>query len=156
MRSSGRTGAGTTTLFHLITGRHRPDEGHIRFNGKEIGALSPYRIVRKGVGRSFQRTNSFPRLSVFENVQVAAVARPGRTVRPCTPARSLHEVTDDARAILEQIGLEEQARLPANRLSPADQKRLEIGVALATRPVLLLLDEPTAGMSPADTAGMVR
>jgi branched-chain amino acid transport system ATP-binding protein len=65
-------------------------------------------------------------------------------------------VTDDARAILEQIGLEEQARLPANRLSPADQKRLEIGVALATRPVLLLLDEPTAGMSPADTAGMVR
>jgi branched-chain amino acid transport system ATP-binding protein len=148
----GPNGAGKTTLFNLLTGHLRPDEGRVTFNGKDITGLPPHEICRLGIGRSFQHINIFPRLKVFDNIQAAVLSGQGKCVNIFAPAGNM-----GARETLEVLGTVELADKKdriAGLLSHGDQKRLEIGIALALRPSLLLLDEPTAGMSPEETAGI--
>lgn len=141
----GPNGAGKTTLFNLLTGHLPPDTGRILFKGKEITGLSPHEICRKGIGRSFQRTNIFPRLSAFDNVQVAVMSWRRKSSNIFLRAQNmLREETDE---ILESVGLGDKKEMTAGLLAHGDQRRLEIGIALGSHPELLLLDEPTAGMS---------
>ncbi len=152
----GPNGAGKTTLFNLITGELAPSTGHIEFDGGEISGLPPHAVARRGIARSFQRTNVFPKLSVGENLRLAGGARSGEGYRlfgaPPDSVASRAAVRDAA----EPVGLAGRLDLPAGRLSYGEQRQLEIGIALATRPRLLLLDEPTAGMSPDETEQMTR
>lgn len=143
----GPNGAGKSTLFNVMTGLLQPDAGEVLFDGERISGLPPYRIIRKGVGRSFQITNIFPRMSVFENVQVALFAHYGKSSRPFALARKFPAIAEEALEIIEQVGLREKRASSASVLSHGDQKRLEIAISIASRPRLLLLDEPTAGMS---------
>jgi branched-chain amino acid transport system ATP-binding protein len=141
----GPNGAGKTTLFNLLTGHLPPDTGRILFKGKEITGLSPHEICRKGIGRSFQRTNIFPRLSAFDNVQVAVMSWRRKSSNIFLRAQNmLRKETDE---ILESVGLGDKKEMTAGLLAHGDQRRLEIGIALGSHPELLLLDEPTAGMS---------
>jgi branched-chain amino acid transport system ATP-binding protein len=145
----GPNGAGKTTLFNLLTGHLRPDAGRILFKEKEITGLSPHEICRKGIGRSFQRTNIFPRLSAFDNIQVAVMSWQRKSGNIFLQAQKmLREETDE---ILESVGLGDKKEMTAGLLAHGDQRRLEIGIALGSHPELLLLDEPTAGMSPEES-----
>jgi branched-chain amino acid transport system ATP-binding protein len=145
----GPNGAGKTTLFNVITGHLAPDSGRVVFAGRDITGQPPHAICRLGLARSFQRTNIFPRLSVFENVQIAILSHERRAYGLWTPARGLGR--DRTMGILEDVGLAPRAADPSGSLSYGDQKQLELGIALALEPALLLLDEPTAGMSPQET-----
>jgi branched-chain amino acid transport system ATP-binding protein len=146
----GPNGAGKTTLFNVISGMLKPDRGHVVMNGEEITSLPPHRIAHNGIGLAFQITNIFPRLTVFQNVQVALFSARGRSGSVLTfGPRALR---DEVQEILVAIGLIEFARLTAGALSQADKKRLEVGIALAVRPRLLLLDEPTSGQSTEETS----
>lgn len=145
----GPNGAGKTTLFNLLTGHLRPEIGRILFKEREITGLSPHEICRKGIGRSFQRTNIFPRLTVFDNVQVAVMSWRRKSSNIFLRAQKmLREETDQ---VLESVGLEDKKDVTAGLLAHGDQRRLEIGIALGSFPELLLLDEPTAGMSPEES-----
>lgn len=148
----GPNGAGKTTLFNLLTGHLRPDEGRVSFNGKDITGLPPHEICRLGIGRSFQHINIFPRLKVFDNIQAAVLSGQGKCVNLFAPARNMGMT--ETLEILGTVELRDKKDRIAGLLSHGDQKRLEIGIALALRPSLLLLDEPTAGMSPEETAGI--
>jgi branched-chain amino acid transport system ATP-binding protein len=145
----GPNGAGKSTLFNLLTGHLRPDAGSVRLGGREVTGLAPHRLCALGVGRSFQRTNIFPKLSVLENVQAAIIARRGRGRDLWSRAEGLFR--DEAQALLRDVNLLDKAALAGGALSHGNQKQLELGIALAGRPELLLLDEPTAGMSAAET-----
>jgi len=145
----GPNGAGKTTFFNLITGHLRPDAGEILLRGQRITGLPPHRIVQLGVARSFQRINIFPRLSVYENVQAAHIAHAGRTFRLFAAADRLYR--DETTATLAAVGLADDAGVAAGTLAYGRQKQLELAIALAADPSLLLLDEPTAGMSPHET-----
>jgi len=145
----GPNGAGKTTFFNLITGHMRASRGSILFDGKDIGGLAPERVVRLGIARSFQRINIYPRLSVFENVQVAVIARDGRHLDFIRPGRGM--ARPETQELLALVGIETRATDVAGELSYGMQKQLELAIALAARPRLLLLDEPTAGMSPQET-----
>jgi len=145
----GPNGAGKTTLFNVITGHLAPDSGRVGFAGRDITGQPPHAICRLGLARSFQRTNIFPRLSVFENVQIAILSHERRAYGLWTPAQGLGR--DRTMEILEDVGLAPRAADPSGSLSYGDQKQLELGIALALEPTLLLLDEPTAGMSPQET-----
>jgi len=145
----GPNGAGKTTLFNLLTGQLRPDEGQVYFQGEEITGLPPHQICRKGISRSFQRVNIFPMLSVFENVQVAVLAAQRRTRKLFSAARRM--AREETQMILESIDLGGEEEVISGTLSHGNQKRLELGIALAGNPRLLLLDEPTQGMSPEET-----
>jgi branched-chain amino acid transport system ATP-binding protein len=142
----GPNGAGKTTLFNQITGYLVPDSGRVAFRGEEITGLHPYEISRKGITRAFQIINIFPRLSVMESVQLAILAKRGRTLNCFAPARGM--AREEAMTILETVGLSEQSGMLARELSHGDQRVLELALALAGEPELLLLDEPMAGMSP--------
>jgi len=146
----GPNGAGKSTLFNIVSGLHAPTAGRVRFRGREIGGLAPAAINRLGIAKTFQITNLFPEISVGENVRVAAQSRAavsGRLAslwrRPDVEAR----VTD----LLESFGLAGRRDELAQHLSHGEQRHLEICLALATEPTLLLLDEPTAGMTPGET-----
>ena len=143
----GPNGAGKTTLLNLISALLSVTDGTIRFRGQTITGLPPHRIIRKGIGRSFQITNIFPRMSVFENVQVALFSQHRHSRNPFTLARGYGAVGREALEILDLVGLAEKHESSASILSHGDQKRLEIAISLASRPKLLMLDEPTAGMS---------
>ncbi|SPF49782.1 leucine/isoleucine/valine transporter subunit; ATP-binding component of ABC superfamily [Syntrophobacter sp. SbD1] len=130
-----------------MTGLLAPDSGQVVFNGDRISGLSPYRIIRKGIGRSFQITNIFPRMSVFENVQVALFAQHRKSANSFSAARRFGGIEEETLSILGHVGLAERTDASASVLSHGDQKRLEIAISLASRPTLLMLDEPTAGMS---------
>jgi branched-chain amino acid transport system ATP-binding protein len=143
----GPNGAGKSTLFNVMTGLLAPDSGNVVFDGEQIIGMPPHRIIRKGIGRSFQITNIFPRMSVFENVQVALFSHHGKSRNPLHLARKFTEIGEETIAILEQVGLAGKYDMSASILSHGDQKRLEIAISLASRPKLLMLDEPTAGMS---------
>ncbi|HET9078207.1 MAG TPA: ABC transporter ATP-binding protein [Acidimicrobiales bacterium] len=150
----GPNGAGKSTLFRLITGVHRPTHGAVHFDGRDITGLRPHRVARHGLSQSFQITSLFPRMSVLENVQAAIVSRSRRSADVLT---WFHWSTrGEALELLERVGLAASADLPSEVLSHGDQRALEMAVALATRPRMLLLDEPTAGMSPYETARMVQ
>ncbi len=144
----GPNGAGKTTLFNQITGHLLPDRGRIVFQGKNITGLKPQEIVALGVGRSFQITSIFPEETVLENIRVACLSRRGEILRPFKNVSTYKDATDNAHGILESLGLEKHVDRPAFELAHGDQKLLDIGMALGLEPKLLLLDEPTAGMSP--------
>ena len=146
----GPNGAGKSTLFHVITGRVGPTSGRIWFRGREIGGLSQSKVARLGIARSYQVTTIFLNLTVFENVRIAAQSRETH-VNFWRPAESLRAVGARAEAILETIGLQEKRHLLASQLSHGEQRHLDMAIALASDPALLLLDEPTAGMSPLET-----
>ncbi len=152
----GPNGAGKTTLFNVITGELAPTSGTIRFEGHPIVGLAPHSIARRGIGRSFQRNNVFARLSVLENLRLAAAARGRGSWNVLGSVARLGAPLTMAREVAHAVGLEGRLGEPAGRLSYGEQRQLEVGVALATAPRLLLLDEPTAGMSPEETARMTR
>jgi branched-chain amino acid transport system ATP-binding protein len=145
----GPNGAGKTTLFNLLTGKLHPDSGKITFQGEDISYLPPYEICRRGMGRSFQRTNIFPQLSAFANVQMAVLSEQKKTRNIFFPVKKIAKKRTDE--ILESIRLSDRKDVLGGLLAYGDQKLLDIGIALASNPKLLLLDEPTAGMSPAET-----
>jgi branched-chain amino acid transport system ATP-binding protein len=145
----GPNGAGKTTLFNLITGHLRPDSGQVLFKGREVTGIPPHDLCRLGMGRSFQRTNIFPRLSVFENIQAAFLSHRGRGWNLFTPVERLYR--EETEALLAAVGLLDKAGEVSGFLSHGNQKQLELGLALALEPEILLLDEPTAGMSAAET-----
>jgi branched-chain amino acid transport system ATP-binding protein len=146
----GPNGAGKTTLFNIITGQLKPDRGRIIFKDEDISGLAPYNICRKGLSLSFQVVNVFSRLTVFENVQVAVLSHQKKTGRLFSPALK-HGIVE-TREILENVGLVEKMNDISGALSHGDQKVLEMAIALGNRPELLILDEPTAGMSPEETS----
>lgn len=146
----GPNGAGKTTLFNLITGIHKPDHGQIFFQGENICGLAPYEICRRGIARSFQIANIFHRLTVFENVQVAVLSQQRKSTNLFRPAQNM--VVEETNSILASTGLLGKARRIAGTLSHGDQRILEMAIALGSQPKLLILDEPTAGMSPEETA----
>lgn len=141
----GPNGAGKTTLFHLITGFLQPDEGTIRFQGKDIVGLAPHRICRQGITRTFQIVKPFSHLSTLENVAVGCYNRTSR----------VEEVEERAWEILRFVGLEKKALQPASNLTTPDRKRLELARALGTKPKLLLLDEVMAGLNPTEQGDIV-
>lgn len=145
----GTNGAGKTTLFNLVTGHLRSDEGEIYFKDRRITHLHPYDIVRRGIGRSFQRLNIFSRLTVFENVQIAVISYKKKTLSFLKPRERLFE--DETERILDEVGLSALRNEVSGSLSYGYQKQLEFGIALAFEPQLLMLDEPTAGLSAVDT-----
>lgn len=149
----GPNGAGKSTLFNLITGHLVPTHGRVFFHDRDITGLPPHKICQLGMGRSFQRTNIFPRLSVFENVQVAVLSHHKKTLNLFTPAKKLAQ--RETYALLEQVGLVDEAQSISGTLAYGFQKQLELGIALASEPEILLLDEPTAGMSPQETASTI-
>jgi branched-chain amino acid transport system ATP-binding protein len=150
----GPNGAGKTTFFNLITGHIRPDGGRVVLDGRDITGAPPHRICRMGIGRSFQRTNIFSRLSVFENLQASFLAHRGRGRNFWSRSENFYR--DETEALLASIGLDGQADTVAGTLSYGNQKQLELGLALASEPALLLLDEPTAGMSASETHETMR
>ena len=145
----GPNGAGKTTLFNLITGQLQPDDGKIVFNDKNINKLPPYEVCRRGIARSFQIANIFPRLSVFRNVQVSVLAQQKLSNKLFRPAR--HIAVEETNCILKSVGLIDKSSDIAGSLSHGDKRTLEIAIALGNEPELLILDEPTAGMSPDET-----
>ena len=145
----GPNGAGKTTLFNLISGHLKNDGGSITFKGESISGLPPYEICNRGIARSFQIVNIFPRLTVFENVQVAVLSQQKKSSYLFRPARKL--AVEETHNILDSFDLSSKAGNIAGSLSHGDQKILEMAIALGNRPELLILDEPTAGMSPEET-----
>jgi branched-chain amino acid transport system ATP-binding protein len=145
----GPNGAGKTTLFNLITGALKRDRGKIIFRSEDISELPPYEICKKGISRSYQIVNIFPRLTVFENVQVAVLSHQRRSSNLFRPAKNI--AVKETISILESMGLSNKEKNIAGSLSHGDQKILEIAIALGNEPELLILDEPTAGMSPEET-----
>ena len=149
----GPNGAGKTTLFNLITGALKRERGRIVFKGEDISELPPYEICKKGISRSYQIVNIFPRLTVFGNVQVAVLSHHRRSSNLFRPAQSI--AVEETRSILQSMGLSNKEKSIAGSLSHGDQKILEIAIALGNEPELLILDEPTAGMSPEETQATI-
>ena len=151
----GPNGAGKTTFFRLISGEMPPSRGRIWFDGRDITGMPQYAVARLGVAKSYQITNVFPHLTVLENVRVAVQGH-ARAYDFWSKAARLSDVRTRAEMLLERIGLGPKATSLAAHLSHGEKRHLEIGIALATDPALLLLDEPTAGMSPEETNETIR
>jgi len=150
----GPNGAGKTTLFNLISGWLPPLQGRILLDGENVAGLPPFRLARKGVARTFQRNNLFLGLTVFENIRLAIQHCTGISRQPFKPVRSYVEVNREAETLLHRFHLTDRATHLARSLSYGEQRQLEVAIAMATQPRVLLLDEPTSGMSPAETAQM--
>ncbi len=147
----GPNGAGKSTTFNLISGYITPTSGEVRLNGEVISGLSPFEINRRGLSRSFQVTNVFGRMSVWENVRCAVLWATGHRYAFWKNVDSLPEVRERTAAILEDINLAARRDVPASLLTYAEQRALEIGITIAGGANVILLDEPTAGMSRAET-----
>lgn len=147
----GPNGAGKTTLFNLISGELSPSAGQVFLNGDDVTHWKEFERSRKGLARTFQRNNLFLNLTVLENVRLAVQRCEGISDSMMRRAESYASVNNRARELLDQMGVGERAATPAKNLSYGEQRQLEIAIALATEPSILLLDEPTAGMSPAET-----
>jgi branched-chain amino acid transport system ATP-binding protein len=148
----GPNGAGKSTLFHLISGRLSVTAGAIRLRGRDIANRPPFEIVRMGLGRSFQVTNIFPKMTVYQNIQVSVLWSMGARLSFLRLVSQCHGVRERSEEILELIDLARSRDIPAGLLSYADQRALEIGITLGSDPDVILLDEPTAGMSNTETA----
>ncbi len=147
----GPNGAGKSTLFNLISGRFQPSSGSIHLRGENITGLRPFEINRRGLSRSFQVTNIFPRLSVWENVRCAVLWSKGYKYSFWQNIDRLEDVRARTAEILDQINMTNRAEIPAGVLSYAEQRALEIGITIAGGADIILLDEPTAGMSRSET-----
>ena len=152
----GPNGAGKTTLIGQLAGDLRPDTGSIRFGGVDVTGLPASARSHRGLARSFQITSIFRDFSALDNVALAVQAHAGHSFRFWRPARTEAALREPARGILEQVGLGPRADVAAGTLAHGEQRQLEIAMALATRPRLLLLDEPVAGMGPDESQRMVR
>ena len=152
----GPNGAGKTTLFNLLTGTFTPTSGTLFFEGKDITGTPSHRIAHLGLARSFQRTNVFPAFSLFDNVWIAAFARsPSRRGLTWRRTDQYPEATERSRAALTDVGLLAKSAQLAREISHGEQRQLELAIALAAAPRVLLLDEPAAGLSPEETRKMV-
>jgi branched-chain amino acid transport system ATP-binding protein len=151
----GPNGAGKTTLIHQLSGTLRPDAGQIRFAGQDITGLSLPRRARLGLARSFQITSVIPGFSALENAALAVQARSGQSFRFFHPAAKEARLNAEAMAALDQVGLADRAGVPAGALSHGEKRQLELAIALAMRPRLLLLDEPLAGAGPEETERLI-
>jgi branched-chain amino acid transport system ATP-binding protein len=149
----GPNGAGKTTFFNMLTGQLIADAGEVRFKGERLSGLPPHAVWRRGVSRTFQITATFATLTALDNVRVGRLSHLGKTYSMLESSRGLQ--ADEARALLDQVGLAEQADRVAAVLAYGDLKKLELAVALATDPEVLLLDEPTAGMAPAERGALM-
>jgi len=149
----GPNGAGKTTLFKLITGHLKPEKGRIVFKGNDIAGQAPHKICKKGMSMSFQVVNLFHRLTVFQNVQVAVLSHQNKTRMLFSLAAN--QSVRETREILASVGLADKADRIGGSLSHGDRKVLEIAVALGNYPDLLIMDEPTAGLSPEETASTI-
>ncbi len=147
----GPNGAGKSTLFNIITGRYAPRSGHVLYRGRDITGAAPHRIARLGVGRSFQIINTFPRLTVFQNVRSAVLSRRHMRLDAWSLLDRQADVSREAEETLGMVGLLNRRDVPASELSYGDQRELEIALTVATRPDLVMLDEPTAGLNSEDT-----
>jgi branched-chain amino acid transport system ATP-binding protein len=150
----GPNGAGKSTAFNMVGGQLRPDTGAVLLDGEPITGLPPREVCRKGVGRTFQVAQTFLSMSVAENVQMALIARYDQTRNLVARAASLHR--HEALALLERVGMHRDADRPIGELAYGDVKRVELAIALAASPRLLLMDEPTAGMAPRERAGLMQ
>jgi branched-chain amino acid transport system ATP-binding protein len=150
----GPNGAGKTTFFNLLTGLMQPDGGKIYYKGDDITGYPPHRIVKEGIARSFQLLNIFNELSLFENIRIAVQAEKGHGLEMLSFINSLNEVNERSLEIIKTIGLEGKENITAKNLSYGDRRILEIGIALASNPRLLLLDEPTSGLASRETGKM--
>jgi branched-chain amino acid transport system ATP-binding protein len=146
----GPNGAGKTTLINLLTGNILPDSGKVFFKGEEITFLPIHKRVKKGICRSFQIMNIFPKLTVYENLQIPILSYLNRSMKFFRPANCHADANERVEHLLKEIGLQDKKGLPAGTLSHGDQRLLEIGLAMAPEPKLLFLDEPTAGMNPVE------
>jgi len=151
----GPNGAGKSTLFHLVSGRVAPTSGEIRLDGRRIDGLAPFTIYRRGLARSFQITNIFQRLSVYENLRCATLWSLGYRYAFWRPIDRLRDAREKTEWLMEQIGLSARRDVQAGVLSYAEQRSLEIGVTVAGGANVILLDEPTAGMNAAESAQAV-
>lgn len=149
----GPNGAGKSTCFNMINGQLKPDDGEILFEGQNIAGLAPRAIWRRGVGRTFQVAATFGSMTVIENVQMALISHARETYHLWRPAASLHR--ERALALLAQVGMQDAADRPSRELAYGDVKRIELAIALANEPRLLLMDEPTAGMGPGERHAMI-
>ena len=147
----GPNGAGKSTLFNLITARFPATEGTVKLHGEDLAGLQPFQINRKGLSRSFQITNIFPKMTVFENVRCALLWSQGYKYSFWNLVQRSRQLTEGADAILDQINLLGRRDLPAGMLSYAEQRALEIGITIAGGADVIMLDEPTAGMSHSET-----
>jgi branched-chain amino acid transport system ATP-binding protein len=150
----GPNGAGKTTLLAQIAGELAPDSGSIRYLGRDVGALSTARRARMGLARTFQISSLAPAFSALRNVMLAVQATQGSSFRFFSPARTDRRLIEPAMAALERVGLAERAELRVTELSHGERRQVELAVALAMRPKLLLLDEPMAGLGIEDTRRM--
>ena len=147
----GPNGAGKTTLFNVITGTYRPSGGHVFFKGRDITGARPYELTRIGIGRSFQITSTFNRLTAFQNIRLAVLSKRGIRFQMFRRVDRMEDITRETDEILKRINLDRERDMPAGVLSYGKHRSLEISMALATDPELVMLDEPTAGMSRDET-----
>ncbi len=152
----GPNGAGKSTLFNVITGKHRVSNGQILFKDQDITNWPPHKVSRVGLARSFQVTNIFPNMTVYENIRNVIVSKKRMRFNMFTSLGSIEDLDAETRAVLETIGLETSSDTPAGELAYGHQRALEIGLALAMDPELILLDEPTAGMTTEETRDAVK
>jgi branched-chain amino acid transport system ATP-binding protein len=149
----GPNGAGKSTCFNIINGQLKPDAGDVRFEGRSIAGLKPRAIWRLGIGRTFQIAATFGSMTVAENVQMALISHAGEIFRFARPAAAYHRAR--ALDLLAQVGMQDAADRAARELAYGDVKRIELAIALANEPRLLLMDEPTAGMAPRERNDLI-
>ncbi len=151
----GPNGAGKTTALNLLSGHLSPDQGTITFRGEDITRLPPHARVQRGLSRSFQVMTIFPELTALENLLVPILARTGAVRSVLRPLQAFEEAEEEARQLLEDLDLSGAGDVPAGNLPHGDQRRLELGIAVASRPRLCLLDEPSSGLNPLERAGLL-
>jgi len=151
----GPNGAGKTTLFNVITGTYHPSEGDVFFKGKRVTGFKPHKMVRRGMGRSFQITSTFSRLTAFQNIRMGILSKRDIRFNMLRLLDKMQNITTETEEVLKRINLDGERNIPASQLSYGKSRSLEISMALATDPDLVMLDEPTAGMSVDETHNAV-
>ena len=151
----GPNGAGKTTLFNVITGTYYPSEGDVYFKGRKVTGFKPHKMVRRGMGRSFQITSTFSRLTAFQNIRMGILSKRDIRFNMLRMLDKMQDVTTETEEVLKRINLDGERDIPAGQLSYGKSRSLEISMALATDPDLVMLDEPTSGMSVDETHNAV-